>query len=86
MAELVEYFVEEVPLRLEALLNCCRGDDREGVQRLAHQLKGASAGYGFESLGEAAAKVEGPLKAEASLDDVRREIDELTELLRRVMM
>ncbi|MFU8829334.1 MAG: Hpt domain-containing protein, partial [Phycisphaerales bacterium] len=78
MAELVEYFVEEVPQRLKALLDYCRAHDRDGVKQLAHQLKGASAGYGFESLGEAAAKVEGPLKAEASLDDVRREIDELT--------
>jgi HPt (histidine-containing phosphotransfer) domain-containing protein len=85
MVELVEFFVEEVPNRLQSLRDLCESGDREGVQRLAHQLKGASAGYGFEQLGLAAAKVEQPLKGEASLDDVQGEIDELTELLRRVV-
>lgn len=85
MAELVEYFVGEVPQRLESLQALCESGDREGVQRLAHQLKGACAGYGFEEVGIAAASVEGPLKGEAGLDDVRDQIDELTELLRRVM-
>lgn len=85
MAELIEYFVDEVPQRLESLQALCESGDREGVQRLAHQLKGACAGYGFEEVGLAAAQVEGPLKGEASLDDVRQQIDELTDLLRRVV-
>ncbi|MCR9216955.1 MAG: Hpt domain-containing protein [Phycisphaerales bacterium] len=84
MAELIEYFVDEVPQRLESLQAFCESGDREGVQRLAHQLKGASDGYGFEEIGLAAARVERPLKGEASLDDVRQQIDDLTELLRRV--
>jgi HPt (histidine-containing phosphotransfer) domain-containing protein len=85
MAELVEYFVEEVPARLQSLRDLCESGDREGVQRIAHQLKGACAGYGFETVGLAAAKVEQPLKEDASLDDVREQIDELTDLLRRVV-
>ncbi len=85
MAELIEYFVDEVPQRLESLLALCESGDREGVQRLAHQLKGACAGYGFEEIGLAASHVEAPLKGEASLDDVQEQIDELAELLRRVV-
>jgi len=84
MAELVTYFVQEVPQRLEALRACCASGDREGVQRIAHQLKGASAGYGFDVLGEAAASLEAPLMQQAALDDVQSQIDELTDLLRRV--
>ena len=85
MAELVEFFVGEVPNRLQSIRDYCESGDREGVQRIAHQLKGACAGYGFEEVGLAAAKLEQPLKAEATLDDVRDQIDELTELLRRVV-
>ncbi len=84
MAELVAYFVEEIPQRIEALRAYCESGDREGVQRLAHQLKGASAGYGFDELGQAAASLEAPLKEEATLDDVKSQIDELNDLLRRV--
>jgi HPt (histidine-containing phosphotransfer) domain-containing protein len=85
MAELVEFFVGEVPNRLQSIRDYCESGDREGVQRIAHQLKGACAGYGFEQVGLAAAKLEEPLKDEATLDDVRDQIDELTELLRRVV-
>jgi len=84
MAELITYFVEEMPQRLESLRALCESGDREGVKRLAHQLKGACAGYGFEEVGRAAASVEAPLKREATLDDVQTQINELTELLRRV--
>lgn len=84
MTELIAYFVEEVPQRIQALRALCESGDREGVQRLAHQLKGACAGYGFEAVGRAAESVEAPLKREATLDDVRNEINELTELLERV--
>mgnify|MGYP001954737009 CR=1 FL=1 len=76
MVELVDFFVCEIPGGLQALRDLCESGDREGVQRLAHQLKGASAGYGFEEVGLAAANVEQPLKGEASLDDVRDQIDE----------
>lgn len=84
MAELVTYFVEEIPQRIEALREYCDSGDREGVQRIAHQLKGSSAGFGFDEIGQAAACLETPLKEEASLDDVKAQIDELTDLLRRV--
>ena len=84
MAELIAYFVEEVPKRLEALRALCESGDREGVQRLAHQLKGACAGYGFEEVGLVAESLEAPLKKDATLDDVRDEIQELAELLERV--
>jgi len=70
MAELVTYFVQEIPQRIEALRDYCESGDREGVQRLAHQLKGSSAGYGFDELGQAAASLS--------------QIEELTDLLRRV--
>lgn len=85
MAELVDFFVEEVPNRLRSIQAYCESGDRDGVRRLAHQLKGACAGYGFEEVGLAAAKLEQPLKNDATLDDVREQIDELTELLRRVV-
>lgn len=86
MVELIEFFVEEIPKRLEAIHRFVESGDRDGLQRISHQLKGACAGYGFAQIGQAAANIEGPLKADATLDDVRREIDELTDLLRRVVV
>ena len=58
MTELVEMFVAELPNRVEAIVGAFRSGEAESIQRMAHQLKGASAGYGYPSIGEAAARVE----------------------------
>ena len=58
MQELVELFRFELPERIAALEASLDRGDTDALARLAHQLKGASAGYGFPTLGEAAAQVE----------------------------
>lgn len=58
MAELVEMFVEDVPLKIEQL-NCAIGDqDIQQVFVFAHQLKGSAAGYGFAALSDLARELE----------------------------
>ena len=46
MVDIVEMFVEDMPRRLEALAAAWECVDVECLRRLAHQLKGAAAGYG----------------------------------------
>lgn len=58
MAELVELFVEELPVRINAFVEALDAGNWEEVRRISHQLKGAAPGYGFESVGEAAGRVE----------------------------
>jgi HPt (histidine-containing phosphotransfer) domain-containing protein len=58
------------------------------LQRLAHQLKGASAGYGFPSIGEVAARVEAGLKtpqpsAEQTVAGIASSVNELIQLCQR---
>jgi len=59
----------------------------EAMQRMAHQLRGASTGYGFPSIGAAAAKVEDILHATGSsqgenLEQLTSSVHELVELCR----
>jgi HPt (histidine-containing phosphotransfer) domain-containing protein len=84
MAELIEYFVSELPERAAAVNDCLRDNRWEDLRRLAHQLKGASGGYGFGPLGEAAAALEHDLDAQAELDAIRRDVDELLSLCGRI--
>jgi HPt (histidine-containing phosphotransfer) domain-containing protein len=63
MRELVEMFVSELPQRTQALLDAFTAQQWEMVQRVSHQLKGASAGYGFPTIGTAAGRVEEAVKA-----------------------
>lgn len=58
MMELIELFLQELPERLAAFSDALAAGDISIVQRVSHQLRGSSAGYGFPKLGRAAAEVE----------------------------
>jgi HPt (histidine-containing phosphotransfer) domain-containing protein len=63
MAELVAMFVAEMPDRRAELEQAVRAADVETAIRIAHQLKGAAGGYGFDALGIYAAETEHALRA-----------------------
>lgn len=66
MMELVELFVEEMSERVELMSKYWESENYEELKRLSHQLKGASAGYGFPQVGSAAAELEALLKSEVT--------------------
>jgi HPt (histidine-containing phosphotransfer) domain-containing protein len=86
MLELIEYFVSELPERVSALNDCWKNGRLDDLRRLAHQLKGASGGYGFESLGDAAARLEEAIDMQADVDRLQGEVEELLEMCRRATM
>ncbi|MFN0134031.1 MAG: Hpt domain-containing protein [Phycisphaerales bacterium] len=84
LAELVRMFVDEMPARIAALHAAWEAEELSVVRRLAHQLAGASAGYGFSPLGDAARKLETGLTARTSAEKVRQEFDDLVSMCGRV--
>lgn len=94
MADLVELFVGELPERIRALESAWQDQRVEAVTRIAHQLKGSGAGYGFPLIGDAAANLESKLRhqalsdAEAALakasEDFRALVDLCARACRRV--
>lgn len=89
MAELVDLFVAELPQRVRAASEAWSEHRLDDLRRVAHQLRGASASYGFPAIGDAAGRVEDSIRdlhaksMTADLGKVRAGIDELTELCRR---
>lgn len=85
MAELVELFVSELEERTETIASAMDGSDWETLTRMAHQLKGASGGYGFPSIGAKAAEVEHRLRAGETddLDSLKNQVDELIQMCNR---
>lgn len=84
MADLVEMFVSEMPDRIGALESCLREQRLGDLQSLAHQLKGAGAGYGFEPVSLIAGRLEASLKTNAELDAINAEVNELIDICRRL--
>lgn len=90
MAELVEMFVAELPQRVEAIVVAYRSGEADSIKRYAHQLKGASAGYGYPSIGDAAARVESFFRTASgsnasALQACERDLRELIELCSRAV-
>ncbi len=81
-AELIDFFVENLPERIITLRKAISEEDMESITRLAHQLKGSAPSYGFPQIGNAAPSLEQSVHAtaNASVQAVRAEIDALIKL------
>src|SRR5206468_2514934 len=82
MGPLVSFFTSDAPLRVAAIQAATERFDLADLRTIAHQLRGSAKTYGFEPIGEAAAKLEQDLAAEPdNLDECTRD---LVSLLVRV--
>jgi signal transduction histidine kinase/DNA-binding NarL/FixJ family response regulator len=77
MGELVDRFVSALPDRMDSLREALGNDDLEAAARIAHQLKGTAAGYGFAPITESAARLESALHSNT---DVKECADHLIHL------
>ena len=84
LAEIVDMFVDEIPDRVEKLLEQLSSGDLEGMRRTAHQLKGAAGSYGFEAISPSAAEVEDAIQAGEPEEAIRLSVEQLVELCNRV--
>lgn len=89
MVELVQYFLDEIGDRITTIQTAARSNDIAGLRTVAHQLKGAAAGYGFEPISEAAGELERLIDATDALEvtgAIQQQVDELVDLCRRASM
>lgn len=88
MKELVEFFVQEMPGRIASFRKAFDSAALTDLTRLAHQLKGASGGYGFPTIGAKAGAIEHALKTSAAppaqaLAAIKADLDDLIDLCTR---
>ena len=86
MAELVQFFVDEMKDRIDSIQTAAMQNDLGQLRVVAHQLKGSGSGYGFEPISRSATALEqlidsGDVAADA--ETVRAQVDELIDLCRR---
>lgn len=83
-AELIEYFLGELPTKIDEINEAVSNDNFESLGRLAHQLKGAAPGFGFPAIGSAAAQLDDQIRcldaSQEHIDQVRAQVDSLVAL------
>jgi HPt (histidine-containing phosphotransfer) domain-containing protein len=84
MVELIEYFLDQMDHRVEVMTNAWRNAEREDLRTLAHQLKGAAAGFGYQCITDAARELEQGLNQnEADLSSLSEQVEALVQLCRQ---
>ena len=84
MMEIVREFADEAPERADQLQASLQAEDLPALQTLAHQLKGAGGGYGFDSISLVAAALEQALKDSAETGVIVDRCAELCDTLRAI--
>ena len=77
MREIVQEFVDDLKERTSEIEQALASRSYDQLRTLAHQLKGAGGGYGFDAITDSAGQLEHALKESA--DDAT--VDRLTRLL-----
>jgi histidine phosphotransfer protein HptB len=83
MASLVEMFVDDLPERVQMLLDHLQASDRDGLRRIAHQLTGAAGSYGFHEITAEAATLESTLCEGGPESEIAAATNMLINLCRR---
>jgi HPt (histidine-containing phosphotransfer) domain-containing protein len=85
MLEIVREFALELPGRADTLDRLLADGRHAELAVLAHQLKGAGAGYGYPQVSELAGALERALCERLGPEEVERRAQELAKLLRAVV-
>jgi HPt (histidine-containing phosphotransfer) domain-containing protein len=83
-SDLVEKFVKKIPHRIGEMETHLRSRNWQLLARTAHQLKGASGSYGFETLGPYAEHLEIAAKEAQQEDQILAAFNELLDFCRRI--
>ena len=84
LREIVTMFVDEMPLRIEKLLDEYRSKKWGDLKQTAHQLKGTVGSYGFGGISPLAGKLEAAIEEIPSEETIRQLLTELIGLCHRM--
>ena len=84
MSPLVDRFLSGLPTRLDQFDLALNANDWSGIERLAHQVRGASGCYGFPEIAKEAQRIEVIAKTQSSAALIRDGLEKIRSIARRV--
>ena len=86
MVEIVQEFAAEIPGRVAELEAALAAGDLGQIKTIAHQLKGAGGGYGFQPITDVAGALEHAVREEQSVEQIKERCSELCAVLSAVVV
>jgi HPt (histidine-containing phosphotransfer) domain-containing protein len=83
LSELLALFVSDLQDRINMMRKHFESENWAGLQRVAHQLKGAGGSYGFNPITVGAVSLEHAIKAGEPKEFIRKLMEELIALCAR---
>ena len=84
LGELIDFFVQEIPDRINALEAQAKSRDWNELTRTAQRIKGAAGSYGFSEITPYAARLEAAAREALPEEKILAALHELLSLCRRV--
>jgi HPt (histidine-containing phosphotransfer) domain-containing protein len=84
MQTIIPEFVSGLPGEVRKMTDLLERNDLPALQKIVHQLRGASGGYGFELATAVANRAEEAIKVGNALESITAEINSLIEVIRRI--
>jgi CheY-like chemotaxis protein len=84
MMKIIPEFVDGLAGEVRKMTDLLERNDLAGLQRVVHQLRGASGGYGFDPITAPAVAAEESIKAGQALESITATIKSLIEIIRRI--
>ncbi|MCA9104077.1 MAG: Hpt domain-containing protein [Pirellulaceae bacterium] len=83
LGELVEMYVDEMPQRVQSIIQAYETQDWELLGRLAHQTKGAAGSYGFHQITALAESLEHAVRRSGDQALIATAFDRLVDVMKR---
>jgi PAS domain S-box-containing protein len=81
---IVPEFVAGLAVHVREMIDLLERGDLAGLEKVAHQLLGASGGYGFDAVSQPAGRVEQSIRAGKDLKSITAETKSLIDVIRRI--
>lgn len=81
-ADLLSEFVSGLPSKCQMIEQFIAAGDTPQLNRIVHQIRGASGSYGFQLITEVASEIDEHLRAGKSIGSVAEPLQELMKLLK----
>ena len=81
---IVPEFVAGLAAHVREMIDLLERSDLAGLEKVAHQLLGASGGYGFDAVSQPASRVEQSIRAGKDLKSITAETKSLIDVIRRI--